>query len=144
MQSSDKRRHSSPRSFMAETTSFNALRGCSCGKKPLASAFSVQVGWGRLQVHSPLSNCPPSMTSFPVETVFGCLVLRRRRQHSSLRSCTSNYKYLKTEIRRLRLKKSFRNSRSRNSPVLSCSTTSRHRGMRLAGLRNRSAIFFES
>ena len=93
-QSFDKRCPSSPRYFTDEMTLLKTSRSFSCMRKPLASAFSAQVGWGRRQFHSPLSNCLLSRNGFRVETVFGCLLSRRRRQHSSSRSGTSNYRYL--------------------------------------------------
>jgi hypothetical protein len=143
-QSFDKRCRSSPRYFMGETIWLKTLRSCSCRRKPLASVFSARVAWARRQFHSPLSNCLLSINGFWVETVFGCLVLRRRRQLSSSRSYTSNYRYMEMEINRLHLKKSFLNSVAPKNPALSCSTTSKRHGMRPTELRNGSAIFSES
>jgi len=141
-QSFGKKCRSNQRYFTDETTSSKTLRDRSCRRKPLASAFLARVAWARRQFHSPLSNCLLSRNGFRVETAFGCLVLKRRRQLSSSRSYTSNCRY--REIIRSRWKRSFWNLMPLNSPALSCSTTLRHRGMRLAELRNKSVIFFES
>jgi hypothetical protein len=129
-QSFGKKCRSSQRYFTGEMISSKTLRDHSCRRKPLASAFSARVGWARHQFRSQLWNCLLSRNGFRVETAFGCLVLRRRRQLSSSRSYISNCRYRETI--RSRLERSFRNLMPRKSPVLSCSTTSRQRGMRLA------------